>query len=674
MVRKRRRRRVAGPGAAMESLSVQDRYVLRFWYRYGVFVPQKGIELRTEAELEAKVLEFGGKAGLKEAFAGDAETAVVKARRREIQRWLKEGYLAGKASKVDPISREMVQHPVDRVALKKGCRFDTARALFAIEWMESHLTLYEGPHAGEPFVCRDWQDLVSRRLFGWVRWSPKWDRWIRRFRSCIVFIPKKNKKSPTLAAWGAYMAMGDGEPGQHFYFAAKDGQQAREIAGTHAMQMICLSALAGECRTDQNEMQITWYGQRVKNAEEAKRIQKRATIKPLSSSNARTTKSKEGLNGSFGVDESHVVDWEYIDIIKRMGISRPEPLRFDVSTAGNNPDGYGKDRRDYGLAVNECRNVEDIHTCAAIYEAPQNLSAEDLARDPVGIGKAANPAWGHTIDEAEFLADYQESTKSVVELRNFMMYRLNIWQKTASPWLDGAKWDACRQEYCPADLAGRVCGAAWDLMRSKDMAALGLAFPEEEAADLEARADMPYKTLLYYWMPEAAIEEYLRKVPKLRDWAEAGWIRVMPGEVINYQQIEEETAAILATVECQRFHYDPMFATASIQQLVETHGFDETRIAEFPQTTKYYSYPISVFDNLVAAGKLGHNGNPVTDWQAGHVCIWERDGKKRLTKPDGESNTWKKIDGIAALVMAFDAALRREDVANVYDGRGLLSV
>jgi len=672
MARRRRRRRTAGPGEAIESLSVQDRYVLRFWHRYSAFVPHKGIELRTGEQLEAKVAELGGKAGLKEVFAADMETSVVRARRREIRRWLKAGYLAGRGKAADPISREMIQYPVDELAIKKGCRFDAARAIFAIEWMESHLTLYEGPHAGEPFVCKDWQDLVSRRLFGWVRWSDRWDRWIRRFRSCIVFIPKKNKKSPTLAAWGAYMAMGDGEPGQHFYFAAKDGQQAREIAGTHAMQMVCLSAFAGECRTDANEMQITWYGQRVRNAEEAKKLQKRATIKPLSSSNARTTKSKEGLNGSFGVDESHVVDWEYIDIIKRMGISRPEPLRFDVSTSGNNPDGYGKDRFDYGQAVNECRNVEDIQTLAAIWAAPQELSAAELAKDPVKWGKLANPAWGHTIDEAEFLADYEESSKTVTGLRIFAMYRLNIWQKTASPWLRLDKWDDCRAAYGEGELIGCECGAAWDLMRSKDMAALALVFPEEETADLEARADIPYRSLVYYWMPEAAIEEYVRQVPKLMDWADAGWIRVMDGETIKYQTIEEETAAILSQVDCQRFQYDPMFATASVQQLVNTHGFDETRIAEFPQTRKFYSYPISVFEKLVTEGKMGHNGNPVTDWQAGHVCVKDFDGKKVLIKPPG--NEWKKIDGIAALVMAFDAALRREDNANIYNSRGLLSV
>lgn len=659
MVRYRRRRRVAGPGAAFEALAVQDRFALRFWHRYGAFIPGKGLTLRTREQLAAKVAELGGRSEVKAIFADDKDTVTVKARRREIRRFIRDGYL-GDPDSLDPISAEMIQYPVDDLAVAKGCRYDTARALWAIEWMETHLVLYEGDCAGEPFTCHDWQDTVSRRLYGWVIWSEQWQRWVRRFRSVIVFIAKKNKKSPTLAAWACYLAMGDGEPGQHVYLCAKDGQQSRKIAGRHTIEMITRSkSLLPECKINQNEKEVT-------------HLPTSSTILPLSSSNERTTKSKEGLNGSYLVDESHVVDWEYIDRIKRMGISRPEPIAADLSTSGNNPDSYGKSRFDYGLRVNECRDVHDIHTCAAIYAMPQEITAKEFETDPIGYAKMANPAWGHTIDPVEFIADYQASKVSIVEMRNFFMYRGNVWQKTAAPWLRVDKWDECADAYGPIDLIGRACGAAWDLMRSKDMAALGMVFPEDTAVELEARADIPYRTLVYYWMPEAAIEEYIREVPRLRDWADAGWIRVIDGETINYQQVEEETAAILAQVDCQRFNYDPMFATASVQQLINTHGFEQDRIAEFPQTRKYYSYPIGIFEKLITDGKMGHNGNPVTDWQAGHVCVKEFDGKKVLTKPPG--NEWKKIDGIAALVMAFDAALRREDTGNVYNSRGLLSV
>jgi phage terminase large subunit-like protein len=657
--RKRRRRRATGGSQAWEELALQDRFVLTFWHRYQAFVPHRGIAIRTEQQLGEKAAAIGK--DLPELAGPDHDR--VTARREKIRRWQKDGYLtrAGKLrARPDRVTRQAIEHPVDEIAIRRGCRFDPARALFAIEWMESFLVLYEGSCAGEPFSCRDWQDAVSRRMFGWVRWSEKWQRWVRRFRAAEVFIPKKNKKSPTLAAWSVYMMAGDGEPGQHVYLGAKDGLQAKKIAGKHAIEMVVQSALNEECKINQNEKEIT-------------HLPTRGTLLPLSSSNARTTQSKEGLNGSLFVDEIHVVDRNFMNRTNRMGISRPEPLKVGVSTAGNNPDGYGKERFDYALKVNACRDgFEDIYTLGAIYSAPQDLADEDLAADPAHWGRIANPAWGHTIDEDEFLADYQESRSTISKLLDFKMYRLNIWQRAANPWLKPDQWAACAKDYGPDNLLGRTCGGAWDLGRTKDMAALALAFPDKDAADQETRADVPHRCLLWYWMPEEALELYAEKVPMLREWAASGRIRVIEGGVIEFGQVEDETAEILERYDVQRFHYDPMFASASAQRLVTVHGYDERRIAEFPQTTKYYTWPINVLENLIVARKFGHPNCPVTNWQAGHVAVKDRDGKKVLTKPDGED--FQKIDGMVAIVMGLDASLKREDTKSVYRSRGLVSL
>ena len=673
MAKWRRRRRRTGGCLVWEGLALQDRFALRYWHRYGCFIADKGIALRTERQLEETAAAIGEELG--ELVGPDDES--TGARREELARWRRDGYLtaAGRPRRgADKETRRAVEQPIDEVAIKRGARYDLARALWAIEWMETHLVLYEGPCAGEPFRCRDWQGEVSRRLFGWVRWSKKWERWVRRFRNAEVFIPKKNKKSPTLAAWAVYMLAGDGEPGQRVYLAAKDGTQAREIAGKHAIEMIVQSPLMRECRTNAGEMSVTWYGAPVKGFQEAKELPTRGTLRPMTSSNARTKASKQGLNGSLFVDEIHVVDRDFMSQVNRMGISRPEPIKAGVSTAGNNPDGYGKERFDYVINVNECRDgFEDVYTLGAIYAAPQDLSDEDLAADPVKWGKLANPAWGHTIDEEEFLADYRESAPQLSKLLDFKMYRLNIWQRAANPWLKADQWAACAESYGPEHLVGRVCGAAWDLARSRDMAALALCFPDAETGgDAESRADEPHRVLVWYWMPEEAIELYAGEVPQLRDWAAARRIRTCDGGAINYGQVEEETAEILSRYEVERFHYDPMFAAASAQRLVTEYGYDERRIAEMPQTAKHYTWPINVMENLIVAGKFHHPNCPVTNWQAGHVAVRDRDGRRVLTKPDGEG--WQKIDGIAASVMALDAALRRESTKSVYRKRGLVSV
>src|SRR5687767_9814294 len=112
--------------------------------------------------------------------------------------------------KPDPVTKRWMRDASDELAVRNGCWFDEDRGQFVVDWLYDYLRLYEGEDAGKPFECKhDWQYETTMRLFGWVRHSEEWGRDIRRFRKGVVFIPKKNKKSPTLSAWCVYVAFGD---------------------------------------------------------------------------------------------------------------------------------------------------------------------------------------------------------------------------------------------------------------------------------------------------------------------------------------------------------------------------------------------------------------------------------------------------------------------------------
>ena len=86
-----------------------------------------------------------------------------------------------------------------------------------------------------------------------------------------------------------------------------------------------------------------------------------------------------------------------------------------------------------------------------------------------------------------------------------------------------------------------------------------------------------------------------------------------------------------------------------------------------------FACPSVKFEELVISGRLHHNNNPVTTWQAGHVQYKEDpNGNIRPVKPKRENN--KKTDGIVATIMALDAAMRLRHAGSVYERRGLLSV
>ena len=72
---------------------------------------------------------------------------------------------------------------------------------------------------------------------------------------------------------------------------------------------------------------------------------------------------------------------------------------------------------------------------------------------------------------------------------------------------------------------------------------------------------------------------------------------------------------------------------------------------------------------LLLERKLHHAGNPILRWMAGNVAV-KQDAAANL-KPD-KATSQGRIDGIVALIMALDRAMRREPPKrSVYEDRGL---
>jgi phage terminase large subunit-like protein len=62
-------------------------------------------------------------------------------------------------------------------------------------------------------------------------------------------------------------------------------------------------------------------------------------------------------------------------------------------------------------------------------------------------------------------------------------------------------------------------------------------------------------------------------------------------------------------------------------------------------------------------------GNPVLRWMMDNIYV-KTDPAGNI-KPDKEKST-ERIDGVVALIMALDRAIRNENKSNIYDERGIL--
>lgn len=609
----------------------------------------------------------------------------------------------------DAVTRAWMRDASDDLAVRNGCRFDVLRGAYVVWWIERYCRLYEGEQAGEPLrirglrdepdwpisdewdesaelqaierhehylaglkagAARDWQYDFHMRLYGWCRNSSEWGREIRRFRRGDVWIPKKNKKSPTLAANGLYLTCGDGEPGNHVGICAKDGMQARKIAGGHLLAMVSLSPELGQvCKVNLNECSVT-------------HVASRSDILPFSSSNERTKESKEGFNGSLLVDETHVVDRDFMRRTNRAGISRSEPLLLHFSTAGNNPDGYGKECFDFGLDVSRGR-VENDELLFCGYYAAQELAPEDIhdRQTVIRIGKAANPAWGHTIRESEFINDWQQSKRSVRETLDFMMYRLNVWQKAVNPWLAPGAWAACRARgddaYTLDDLAGLPCIVGFDKSRNRDFSAFVGLFPEWGETGLER-----YRLWPWIVAPKAYIEAHGHEAA-FADWVAQGLLIPSPGDVIDVGHLFTLFGQIAKQHEVLALAYDPNRAE-EITQLIEqgargnagerlSEGYGVQRIPVGTQSGMMQQ-AVDDFEADVLEGRVVHPGHAVLDWMVGNVQAVERGDRTKLEKP--KKNDVKKIDAVVAAVIARAVAGMAEfrPARSVYEERGFLTV
>ena len=77
---------------------------------------------------------------------------------------------------------------------------------------------------------------------------------------------------------------------------------------------------------------------------------------------------------------------------------------------------------------------------------------------------------------------------------------------------------------------------------------------------------------------------------------------------------------------------------------------------------------------LALEGHLAHGGHPVLAWMVDNIHV--RTDPAGNIKPDKAKST-EKIDGIVALIMALDRAIRcgiNAGSGSVYDGRGLILI
>ena len=508
--------------------------------------------------------------------------------------------------------------------------FDKEAASKAIGFIEMFCTHTKGELSGDPLILEDWQKKIIGDLFGWKNKKTN----LRKYRTALVMVARKNGKSTLCAALGLYMLFADEEKGSEIYSAAGDRQQAG-IVFEIAKQMIL------------NNKELT---KRAKVFRNSITNESKGNFYQAISSDSKT---KHGINSNCLIfDELHTQpNRDLWDTLTTSVGARRQPLTIAITTAGYDRQSICYEIYNYAKKVKD-KIIKDDTFYSAIYEA-------DIDDDIQAIKtfKKANPNYGISLKKEYMKREAQRAVDVPSYQNTFKRLMLNIWTDSLTAWIGAKEWEACEGEIDLEKLKGKPCWAGLDLASTRDISALVLLFKEDDK----------FIILPFCFIPEENAKKRSEKDKvDYVTWIRDKHIFTTSGDVADYNFIKQKIIELGSTYNIQSIAYDRWMASMLVLDLINNEGVE---MAPFGQGFRSMSAPTKELEKLILGEQIIHNGNPVMSWMLSNVAIQEDPAGN--IKPNKAKST-EKIDGIVALIMALGEYMTSEDVDSVYDQRGLL--
>jgi phage terminase large subunit-like protein len=311
----------------------------------------------------------------------------------------------------------------------------------------------------------------------------------------------------------------------------------------------------------------------------------------------------------------------------------------------------------------------------------RKLDEGDDEHDP-RVWVKANPLLGSSPDGLSELQDMHDEafgSRNPKKIQTFRVKNLNIWaQGNETSYMgeymiaDGvkpSKWDQCavsRKKFLELT-RGLLCVVGVDLSKKIDLTALSYVF---------ALKDDRVAICAHGFMPQAGVKRHEKtdKIPYAQ-WAKSGWLTITEGDVTDYEslQIQIETLskglkeseeeddpkkAKLLAVRKLALHYaalngwqvhaicyDPYNAT-QFKNEMDKLGYTTIEVR---QTMPNLNEPTKTFRELVAGGKLVHDGSPLFGWCVGNAQEIV-DSKENIMISKKKSKDTKRVDLLSAAI------------------------
>lgn len=517
-----------------------------------------------------------------------------------------------------------------------GYELDHKKGMQAINFFPAFLNHTKGKMAGRPFILSPFQQFTMYNVFGWIKSS----NGFRRINTVYDKRAKKNGKTAEMAGMALYAMSFDLEMEAEIYVGATKEEQAR-LCWEQA-KMFIESPVANPALR-----QMGFYAmQRI--------IGFRKTNSKMRALGG-DSKTQDGINCHVGIiDEYHAHKDDTVkENLESSTVQRTQALIYHITTAGSNVQSACKRYEESVIEVLEGRNTDD-HLWIMIHDIDQEDLKTEESWENKELWQKANPLMGTGLDIDAIEKEYIKAVNQPSKIRNFKTKNLNMWVDQEFDWIYNEIWMKGKVDSIPLQkFIDNGSYAGLDLSTTTDLSAYVILSEPDEFGDRYAK--------FYLFCPKDTIEKRSKedRVP-YQFWADMGYIIATPGNVIDYDTIEETINRTYHLHKVIRLEYDRYNATQLIQGLQES-GLN---VSEFSQAIGTISAPTKEFEKLVYEGKIKHDGNPAVAWMLAS-CVIYADANENIKVHKGRSGAnGRRVDGIIALINALGGSMSTPEETN----------
>lgn len=191
------------------------------------------------------------------------------------------------------------------------------------------------------------------------------------------------------------------------------------------------------------------------------------------------------------------------------------------------------------------------------------------------------------------------------------------------------------------------CYAGLDLASVADLTAFVLVWPVKQYS----------YAYPWFFLPADDLAERSKhdNVPYV-EWAKQGYLELTPGAVTDWRFVTARIKQLARIFKLKQIGFDRYGARDTVSDLMEV-GID---VADTGQGFISMNAPSRRLEELVLSKHLVHTGHPILRWNLDCTTV-DQDASANIkpVKPNRQKGS-KRIDGIVALIMAIDCAMRNE--------------